>query len=42
MSVYRILKLRGLNQMKAIAAALRTCMATGQLPPLPTAAIAEG
>ncbi len=35
MSVYRTLKLRGLNPTKTIADALKTYLATGQLPPLP-------
>ena len=35
MSVYRTLKLRGLNPTKTIAEALRTYLTTGQLPPLP-------
>ena len=42
MSVYRTLKLRGLNPTKAIADALRTYVATGQLPPLPDTDIADG
>ena len=42
MSVYRTLKLRGLNPTKTIADALRTYLTTGQLPPLPDAAIANG
>jgi len=42
MSVYRTLKLRGLNPTETIAGALRTYVATGQLPPLPAATIAEG
>jgi len=42
MSVYRTLKLRGLNPTETIAAALRTCVATGKLPPLPDPAIAHG
>ena len=36
MSVYRTLKLRGLNPTNVITDALRTYIATGQLPPLPT------
>ena len=40
-TVYRTLKLRGLNPTKAIAAALRTYVATGQLPPLPHTDIAD-
>jgi transposase len=35
MSIYRTLKLRGLDPTKTIAAALRTCLETGTLPPLP-------
>ncbi len=42
MSVYRTLKLRGLNPTKAIADALRTYVATGQLPPLPDTDTANG
>lgn len=42
MSVYRTLKLRGLNPTKSIAAALQTYLTTGQLPALPTHAIANG
>ena len=42
MSVYRTLKLRSLNPTKAIADALRTYVATGQLPPLPDTDIADG
>ena len=42
MSVYRTLKLRGLNPMDAIATALRTYLGTGTLPPLPAPAVANG
>jgi len=35
MSVYRTLKLRGLNPTKTIADALKTYVTTGKLPPLP-------
>ncbi len=42
MSVYRTLRLRGLNPTKTIAEALRTYVATGQPPPLPEADIAGG
>ena len=42
MSVYRTLKLRGVNPTETIADALRTYLATGQLPPLPDADIAGG
>ena len=36
MSVYRTLRLRGLNPTKTITNALRTYLTTGELPPLPT------
>ncbi len=42
MSVYRTLKLRGLNPTKTIANALGTYLTTGQLPPLPDGNIANG
>ena len=42
MSVYRTLRLRGLNPMQTIADALRAYLATGQLPSLPDADIAHG
>ena len=42
MSVYRTLKLRGLNPTKTIADALKTYLATGQLPDLPNENIADG
>lgn len=42
MTIYRTLKLRGHNPTHTIATALRTYLATGQLPPLPTPAIAKG
>lgn len=42
MSVYRTLKLRGLNPTKTIADALKSYLTTGQLPPLPDPDIAEG
>ena len=42
MSVYRTLKLRGLNPTKTIADALRTYLTTGQLPSLPDTDIADG
>jgi len=42
MSVYRTLKLRGLNPTRTIADALRAYLATGQLPPLPNRDIADG
>jgi len=42
MSVYRTLKLRGLNPTQTIADALKTYLTTGELPPLPESAIADG
>ena len=42
MTVYRTLKLRGLNPTQTIAAALRTYLDTGKLPPLPGPVIANG
>jgi transposase len=42
MTVYRTLKLRGHHPTKTIAAALQNYLATGQLPPLPGPAIANG
>lgn len=42
MSVYRTLKLRGLNPTETIATALRHYVTTGQLPPLPAGSIASG
>ena len=42
MSIYRTLYLRDLNPTETIAAALRTYLITGQLPPLPDAPIAHG
>lgn len=42
MSIYRTLKLRGHDPTKTIVAALRECMATGKLPPLPAKAVAGG
>ena len=42
MSVYRTLKLRGLNPTKTIADALIAYLTTGNLPPLPGQAIADG
>ena len=41
MSVYRTLKLRGLDPLKTIDAALRTHLTTGQLPPLPVQSVAD-
>ncbi len=42
MSVYRTLKLRGLNPTKTITDALRTYLNTGQLPPPPDTHIPDG
>lgn len=42
MSIYRTLKLRGLDPTKAIADALRTLLQTGTLPPLPVENVADG
>ena len=42
MSVYRTLRLRGLNPTRTIADALKTYLATGALPPLPPARTADG
>ena len=42
MSVYRTLRLRGHDPLQTITHALRTYLQTGQLPPLPAAAIAAG
>ena len=42
MSVYRTLKMRGLDPTKTIADALKTYVSTSQLPPLPGTDIADG
>lgn len=42
MSVYRTLKLRGLDPTRTIAEALKTYVNTGQLPPLPDTDTANG
>ena len=42
MSIYRTLHLRGLKPTQTIAQALRTYLKTGQLPPFPGPAIANG
>jgi transposase len=42
MSVYRTLKLRGLDATQTIAGALRTLLQTGKLPPLPVENVADG
>ena len=41
MSIYRTLKRRGVNALSATGAALRTYIADGTLPPLPTGPTAE-
>jgi transposase len=42
MSVYRTLRLRGHDPLQTIAATLRSYLQTGQLPPLPSASVADG
>ncbi len=42
MSVYRTLRLRGLDPTKTITATLRTYLQTGKLPPLPDPVVASG
>ncbi|MHC4611833.1 MAG: IS66 family transposase [Planctomycetota bacterium] len=42
MSIYRTLRLRGLDPNKTLAAALRTDLTSGHLPPLPDATTADG
>ena len=42
MSIYQTLKLRGLDPLGTVTAALRTYVTTGQLPPLPASAVADG
>ena len=42
MSVYRTLKLRGLDPVRSASDALRTYLATGQLPALPVESVADG
>ncbi len=42
MSVYRTLRLRGLDPTKTITAALRTYLQTGKLPRLPELVVAVG
>ncbi|HUU82527.1 MAG TPA: IS66 family transposase, partial [Phycisphaerae bacterium] len=42
MSIYRTLRLRGLDPTRTIAAALKTYLETGQLPPLPDPVAANG
>ena len=41
MSIYRTLRLRGHDPLQTIAAALRTYLQTGHLPPLPPATVAD-
>jgi len=41
MSIYRTLKLRGLDPVASVSEALRTYLATGQLPPLPVQSVAD-
>jgi hypothetical protein len=42
MSIYRTLRIRGRHPTKTIAAALKTYLQTGQLPPLPDPIAANG
>jgi transposase len=42
MSVYQTLRLRGLDPLATITAALRTYVTTGQLPPVPQPPVARG
>jgi transposase len=42
MSIFRTLKQRGHDPLQTIVAALRTCMITGSLPPLPDKVTANG
>ena len=42
MSVYRTLKLRGPDPVRSVSDALRTYLATGQLPALPVQSVADG
>lgn len=42
MSIYRTLRLRGHDPLQTIAAALRSYLQTGHLPPLPPTSIADG
>jgi uncharacterized protein (UPF0297 family) len=42
MTVYRTLKIRGLNPIQTIAAAVREYLLTGRLPPLPPATVSLG
>ena len=42
MTVFRTLKLRGLDPIRTVTAGLRTYIQTGELPPLPPKSIADG
>jgi transposase len=42
MSIFRTLKMRGLDATKTIAEAMKTCLQTGKLPPLPVENVADG
>jgi transposase len=42
MSIFRTLKQRGHNPLRTIVSALRTCVQTGKLPPLPKRITSEG
>ncbi len=42
MTVFRTLKLRGLDPIRTVTAALRTYVRTGELPPLPQKSVADG
>jgi transposase len=42
MSIYRTLKLRGRDPLADVAAALRTYLTSGHLPPLPVQSVADG
>ena len=42
MTVFRTLKLRGLDPIRTVTAALRTYVQTGELPPLPQKSVADG
>ena len=42
MTVFRTLKLRGLDPIRTVTAGLRTYIQTGELPPLPQKSVADG
>ena len=42
MTVFRTLKLRGLDPIATVTEALRTYVQTGELPPLPQKSVADG